>query len=165
MPNSHRTIESHWRRESARVVAPLTVGWPSDQITQLRSWPPDARRPRGIIATFAEAANLVRCSMISRPSPVLPSAALAIVLFSLVTSTLSESAAAQCATQWLPGPGIAGTNNKVDAVTTWDPDGAGPMQPGESAAELFRGRRRGIAGLDPLHGEHLRQGDQHLRNR
>ncbi|HEU4419238.1 MAG TPA: hypothetical protein VFT55_09885, partial [Planctomycetota bacterium] len=68
--------------------------------------------------------------MISHPSPALPSAAVAVLLFALVTSTVSENAAAQCSTQWLAGQGTAGTDGEgVRATTMWDPDGAGPIQP------------------------------------
>ena len=63
--------------------------------------------------------------MISYASPALPSAAVAVLICSLVTSTVS----AQCATQWLPGSGVPGTNGPVFATTMWDPDGAGTMQP------------------------------------
>lgn len=33
----------------------------------------------------------------------------------------------QCSTHWLPGDALAGANAGVNAVTLWDPDGAGPM--------------------------------------
>src|SRR5436190_18117419 len=33
---------------------------------------------------------------------------------------------AQCG-EWFPGDGIPGVNGSVYAVTTWDPDGAGPL--------------------------------------
>src|SRR4030095_10767796 len=96
------------------------------------------------------------CSMISRPSPALPSAAVAVLLVSLVTSAVSENAAAQCATQWLPGPGFPGTSSRVYATTMWDPDGAGPMQPilvvgGDFtiAGTVFANR---IAAYDPVTG-------------
>src|SRR5688572_6188517 len=36
------------------------------------------------------------------------------------------TAAAQCATPWLPGGGVVGTDAGVRASTMWDPDGAGP---------------------------------------
>ena len=67
--------------------------------------------------------------MIARPSPALPSPAVAVLFFCLVTSTVSENAAAQCATQWLPGPDALGTDSKVYATSMWDPDAGGPMQP------------------------------------
>ena len=54
--------------------------------------------------------------MIARPSPALPSAAVAVLLFSLVTSAVSEKAAAQCATQWQAALG-SGMNNWVHALT------------------------------------------------
>src|SRR5688500_8572291 len=37
--------------------------------------------------------------------------------------------AAQCSTQWLGNPVVPGTDGPVRATTTWDPDGAGPLQP------------------------------------
>ena len=40
-----------------------------------------------------------------------------------------SEAAAQCATQWLPGEGVPGVAGSVYAVTTWDPDGPGPATP------------------------------------
>ena len=92
----------------------------------------------------------------SRPSPALPSAAVAVLLFSLVTSAVAENAAAQCATQWLPGAGVPGTDGIVRATTMWDPDGAGPIQPilvvgGEfTAAGTVEANR--IAAFDPVTG-------------
>ncbi|HZN40085.1 MAG TPA: hypothetical protein VFD82_14865, partial [Planctomycetota bacterium] len=47
----------------------------------------------------------------------------------LVVGALLARAPAQCATQWLPGAGIPGTNGYIMATTMWDPDGGGPMQP------------------------------------
>ncbi|MCA8975223.1 MAG: hypothetical protein KDC98_10905 [Planctomycetes bacterium] len=35
----------------------------------------------------------------------------------------------QCATQWVSGSSIPGTNSWVNATTFWDPDGAGPATP------------------------------------
>ena len=32
----------------------------------------------------------------------------------------------ECEPQWLPGEGVPGVSGEVFAVTTWDPDGAGP---------------------------------------
>lgn len=46
----------------------------------------------------------------------------------LVVGMSSARASAQCATQWLPGDGVPGTNGCVNATTMWDPDGPGPMQ-------------------------------------
>ncbi len=34
---------------------------------------------------------------------------------------------AQCQPEWLPGDGIPGVNGAVNAMTTWDPDGSGPL--------------------------------------
>ena len=67
--------------------------------------------------------------MMPRPSPARSATAFAVLHVSLVACALSEAAAAQCATQWLPGSGIPGTDGIVWATTTWDPDGAGLMQP------------------------------------
>src|SRR5262245_33921601 len=36
-------------------------------------------------------------------------------------------AVAQCQRQWLPGAGVPGTDSHIEAVTHWDPDGAGPQ--------------------------------------
>src|SRR4030095_3596825 len=84
--------------------------------------------PHGIIAVFAGNRQPRGCSMTSRPSR-LPSVAVAVLLFSLVTSTVAENAPAQCATQWLPGSGVPGPTGIVYATTMWDPDGAGPVAP------------------------------------
>src|SRR5262245_41144341 len=42
---------------------------------------------------------------------------------------LGSHALAQCGTQWLPGPALAGTNGGLGATIEWDPDGAGPLPP------------------------------------
>jgi hypothetical protein len=44
----------------------------------------------------------------------------------LCTLLATASAAAQCATPWLPGDGVLGTDRDVRAAASWDPDGAGP---------------------------------------
>ncbi len=47
----------------------------------------------------------------------------------LVTTALAALAApavAQCTNTWEPGYGCPGVNGQVDAMTRWDPDGAGP---------------------------------------
>ncbi|MCA8952629.1 MAG: hypothetical protein KDE27_24160, partial [Planctomycetes bacterium] len=46
--------------------------------------------------------------------------------------------AAQCTTKWLPGLGVPGTYGTVSAMTSWDPDGAGPVAPQVVAAGFFR---------------------------
>ncbi|MGB3921909.1 MAG: hypothetical protein WBL19_01330 [Minisyncoccia bacterium] len=46
-------------------------------------------------------------------------------------------ASAQCATQWLAGPGVLGTNGSISAMTMWDPDGSGPTQPVLVVGGLF----------------------------
>jgi hypothetical protein len=62
--------------------------------------------------------------MTSRPSLV------SVALFlQLIVGTVAERVSAQCATQWLPGEALPGTNGQVLATTLWDPDGPGPMQP------------------------------------
>ncbi|MBX3388228.1 MAG: immunoglobulin domain-containing protein [Phycisphaeraceae bacterium] len=38
-----------------------------------------------------------------------------------------QALAADCGGQWLPGYGVAGVNGSVNAMTLWDPDGAGPL--------------------------------------
>src|SRR5262245_14518702 len=50
-------------------------------------------------------------------------------LFLFVAIAVSAKAHGQCSTQWLPGDALAGTNGGVGALTLWDPDGPGPMQP------------------------------------
>jgi trimeric autotransporter adhesin len=45
----------------------------------------------------------------------------------LLLGLLPSKGTAQCATQWSPGNGLAGTNGVVNAVLRWDPDGAGPL--------------------------------------
>ena len=94
--------------------------------------------------------------MISRPSQARLSAAGVVLLFSLVTGAVSENASAQCATQWLPGSGIPGTDGIVWSASMWDRDGAGPMPPslvvgGEFtiAGTVLANR---IAAYDPLSG-------------
>ncbi len=49
--------------------------------------------------------------------------------FLIVVSASLARASAQCATQWLPGSGLVGTDGRVFATTMWDADGAGPGQP------------------------------------
>ena len=46
-----------------------------------------------------------------------------------------RTAAAQCIEGWVPGDGVPGVNGRVNAVTTWDPDGPGPL--GAPAATGF----------------------------
>ena len=62
---------------------------------------------------------------------------LALLLAAAVTGVLAARAPAQCATQWLPGEGLPGTNGHVLAVTEWDPDGPGPSLPVVVAAGGF----------------------------
>lgn len=68
--------------------------------------------------------------------------------------TVGGDARAQCATQWLPGPAIAGTDAAILAIREWDPDGAGPGTPvlvlggAFHAAGTLAANR--IAALDPL---------------
>jgi hypothetical protein len=67
-----------------------------------------------------------------------------------------EHAPAQCATAWLPGVGVPGTDGIVHAMTLWDPDGAGPAQPLLAVAGKFRAAgsavANGIAFYDPVSG-------------
>jgi hypothetical protein len=44
----------------------------------------------------------------------------------LILAAAGTPLLAQCATQWLPGAGLAGTDNTVQASILWDPDGPGP---------------------------------------
>ena len=55
----------------------------------------------------------------------------------LFLGVLAATASAQCATQWVPGPGLPGTNGRVNAVLPWDPDGAGPLPPQIAIAGSF----------------------------
>ena len=55
-----------------------------------------------------------------------PATTTAIALFALTCS--SPTVIAQCATGWLPGAPLAGTNGQIMAMTTWDPDATGPAQ-------------------------------------
>jgi hypothetical protein len=48
---------------------------------------------------------------------------LGIAVAGLVLTT-SVASGQDC--EWLPGEGMPGTNGAVWAMTTWDPDGAGP---------------------------------------
>jgi len=62
-------------------------------------------------------------------------------LVCLVVSLFAPHARAQCATQWLPGEGVPGTNGQVYAMTMWDPDGSGPRLPVLVVGGMF-----GVAG-------------------
>ncbi len=65
----------------------------------------------------------------------------------LVFAALVEGAMAQCAMQWLPGAGLAGTDRTVRATMMWDRDGAGPMPPVLVVGGSFR-----IAGTSVVNG-------------
>lgn len=58
----------------------------------------------------------------------LPSASLLLTLGlqGLCSLVSTQSLAAQCATQWLPGSGHNGVDGGVSSSTLWDPDGPGP---------------------------------------
>ena len=43
-----------------------------------------------------------------------------------VLASLAGSAAADCTQGWYSMPGMSGGTTSVDAMTWWDPDGAGP---------------------------------------
>ena len=49
-------------------------------------------------------------------------------LFLSVVLTSLHASAAQCPDHWLPGQGIRGLSDGVDAMITWDPDGDGPQK-------------------------------------
>lgn len=51
------------------------------------------------------------------------------LLLCCLAALFARSAAAQCATQWLPGDGVPGTNGGISAMVPWDPDGPGPLPP------------------------------------
>ncbi|HVU63857.1 MAG TPA: hypothetical protein VHC70_07765, partial [Phycisphaerales bacterium] len=40
---------------------------------------------------------------------------------------MGTSADAQCLSGWQPGGGIPGVDGTVNAIVSWDPDGAGPL--------------------------------------
>ncbi|MBX3381458.1 MAG: immunoglobulin domain-containing protein [Phycisphaeraceae bacterium] len=50
-------------------------------------------------------------------------AAVALILAGACGSAHGQS----CGGQWLPGDGVSGVNGSVNAMTVWDPDGAGPQ--------------------------------------
>ncbi len=54
---------------------------------------------------------------------------------------LAAPLAAQCETQWLPGPALAGIDGPARALTMWDPDGSGP-----AAAQLVIAGSFSVAG-------------------
>lgn len=54
---------------------------------------------------------------------------LSVVMALGLACVCSASAPAQTC-GWLPGEGIRGVDGTVYAVTTWDPDGAGPAERG-----------------------------------
>ena len=66
-------------------------------------------------------------------SPVGPStmrsAAGCPVRVALIALAAVASLRAQCNLGWAAGPGLAGTDGEVHAMTWWDPDGAGPRTP------------------------------------
>ena len=69
----------------------------------------------------------------------------------------------QCMYDWLPGQGLPGLNGYAEALTAWDPDGAGP-QPEILVAAGVRSRlalRSGfislVADVIPLEPGHLGQ--------
>ena len=113
------TTGQFWRLEKGRAtrVTPLDEG--------ARKWQADAgsTRLRGSSWSFTPIGRnqMQSCVPLSR--------LLALSLWFLVTSMLSARMHAQCATQWLPGDGLPGTNGLVNAITSWDPDGAGPLLP------------------------------------
>ncbi|HEX6811868.1 MAG TPA: hypothetical protein VF384_09630 [Planctomycetota bacterium] len=47
----------------------------------------------------------------------------------LAAAMLCARAGAQCSTSWLPPPSLPGVDGYVNAMTNWDPDGAGPATP------------------------------------
>jgi hypothetical protein len=73
-----------------------------------------------------------------------------------VLTTLS-TATAQCATSWITGSPAAGVAGDVYAITSWDPDGAGPAPLRLVVAGQFRVagplRVHNIAAFDPASGQ------------
>lgn len=59
------------------------------------------------------------------------------VIFALV-GKVALTARAQCDGQWIPGEGVAGTDNLVAAMTLYDPDGPGPLGLHVAMAGRFR---------------------------
>src|SRR5436190_21775341 len=51
----------------------------------------------------------------------------AIAIAAIIAMAINDRASGQCQPQWLPGEDIPGFNDTVLAVTTWDPDGEGPL--------------------------------------
>ncbi len=49
-----------------------------------------------------------------------------LVWVGILCGSLAGVARGECEPQWLPGEGVPGVGGTVYAVTTWDPDGAGP---------------------------------------
>jgi hypothetical protein len=47
----------------------------------------------------------------------------------LAAAVFGARATAQCSTSWLPSLSLPGVVGDVQAITTWDPDGAGPATP------------------------------------
>jgi trimeric autotransporter adhesin len=47
----------------------------------------------------------------------------------VVTGSFAAPAGAQCSTPWQSGGGVPGADGRVNAMTAWDPDGAGPLAP------------------------------------
>src|SRR5262245_56240873 len=109
------------------------------------------RRPRANAVSSRRSldCNLMRCSLISRSSPLLLSRGVAFLLPCLVA--LSVPVSAQCSTQWV-GSGVPVTNGRVLATTMWDPDGAGPMQPVLVVGGEFTSLGNRIAAHDPVSG-------------
>ena len=83
----------------------------------------------------------------SRHSPLLPLTLLVVA---------APPLAAQCTTQWLGNSVVPGTNGVVNAATTWDPDGAGPLPPGVVLGGQFQTAgataANNIAFFDPSSG-------------
>jgi hypothetical protein len=69
------------------------------------------------------------------------SSVLALAILRLAT----ESLPAQCGTAWASSGGIPGADGRVGAMTTWDPDGAGP-----TPAQLVVGGNFRYAGGQPI---------------
>jgi trimeric autotransporter adhesin len=82
--------------------------------------------------------TLMQKTAVKTPVSAPPCRRLAALFVLFLTTVL---ASAQCDPQWVPGDGIAGMNNRVSALLSWDPDG-----PGGAPAKLVAGGTFTLAG-------------------
>jgi hypothetical protein len=88
----------------------------------------------------------------ARPCPSFPAARCVVAVVAVAAAPL----AAQCGTLWQVGQGWPGTDQGVQVIAEWDPDGAGPAAPrlAVGGAFLFAGTERvnRVATFDPATG-------------